>query len=616
MPPKELLTLLQRMRAKRAGPDEIADVLAENGFSSESELRAQITQEDRRARNATVSTGNIARSAVQGATLGAAGKFGVVDEQAANQFGDAHPILDGAAQLTGAIVPSLLTGGAADALVAGRFGLQGGARIAAGGGLAGAAEGAAYNAINAPEGERWGAAGAGALLGGVAGALAPSAVNLVARGMNPSLVAKDRLRAAIENSMGGRDAVVEAARAAQRAGRGDVVRMADLSPRLRSELDFAANANPDVRARVLQELGLRRADRPTRMINDAKQLMGTPLPSAGNDIAGVEAARQQWANQAYGSMRSANQVMPLDDELRSIIERPEVTQAFTRAGDTPIIAGGARPQPLSVGRLHEVKKQIAAMANAAFEKEGRGDRGAALKQAATDLDQYIASRVPEYRALNDQYRNFKTVEETLQQTQDWWRSSDVGAIRTAFNNLRRIPDRGTRTVALEAARRGIAAQWVEDLSQMKAGQMSKINDILERSEAFDTKLRIAFGNKATLNRYLQRARVELEMARTDNVTGNSMTAFRQANESYNPTEAAGQVMRGDIGGAAGGLVKEAFGRGLRQKTAANLAHPLMRQGTTGILEQLDAMLPSRRNGVMTGAGGALSAQGLMSMFQR
>ncbi len=602
MPPKDVLETVRLMRANRKSSAEIAEYLQLRGYSSETEVRAHMAREAKAERSQDITLNNLGRAAAQGATLGLAGELGGVDVEAAKQFAGANKGANFAAELVGGLIPGALTGGLGEYLAAAR-GLTGVARVGAAGGIAGATEGGLRGFINGADGERLSAAGAQAMIGGAAGTVLPGAARMVGRYVSPNLRAQDRLREALKLS-GGADAVREFGVRAQRAGRGNLVTLADASPWLRLELDDAVNVNPGARGDAMKLFSSRRANRPTRILDDLRGEVGSPLPSFDVENAALKEATQNWANQAYGTLKANADLVSFDDALSSILTRPEVKRAYRDARETPLIGGAAQPLQLTIGQLHQTKKTLRGWAGEAWTR-GNAEKGTELRKAADDLEAEIVRRSPEYADITAEYRQRMDVTRAFEQGADWWNTNDVRAVRTAFNALRRIPDRQARAEAIELARRGLAAEWVKQLNAIKPGQTEAINAMLERSTVMDNKLRIVFGNKRTMQRYLDDVQIEMDMARTDNTLGNSMTSFRGNNAEIMPDGVGNSLARGDIGGAAVSAATKMGGSGMKQASARMRATPLMRQGVPAMMEEVGRLTqPSTVRGA--GVAGAMS----------
>lgn len=617
MPPKELLALIQRMRGKGATRDEIEEVVQENGFVAENDLRMQVQYEEKKARSSALSMSNVGRAMVQGATFNGAGKLGLVDEGAAQDFASANPGMNFASEMAGAVVPSLLTGGAADAVVAGRLGMQGMGRVAAGGMLAGAAEGAAYGGINAPDGERMGSAGMGALIGGTAGALAPGMLHAGRHLLIPSVRANNRVRAAVNQTSGGRDAVLGFVDDAERAGRGDIVRLGDASPRLRQELDFAANSNPDAREQVMNALFTRKSGRPERSLQDLESQFGNPLPSRTADVGEMKESLRQWAAKYYGTMRSGNDLLATDDALLNILTRPQVQDAYRAAQSTPLIREGFGPQALTVSQLSQTRGRLRGLSGRAY-TAGDGEMGSALKDAGSQLEAWISARVPEYESLNRAYAAHQEVIRAYEGASDWWIKADRGVMEQAMANIAKMKDPEMRRNATEAARRGAASRLVEMLDGMSENAPGTLDRLVKPNPLMKKKLRVLFGSDDRVEAYMQRVRIERELSYSEGALGGSQTAMRGANADYVPESGvAGSVMRGDVGGAAMNAMSAMTGRGMRQGTAKAITPTLLTEGAGPIRRKIDDLFPNTLrpgSGILGGAAGGLAARTLLDQL--
>lgn len=308
-------------------------------------------------------------------------------------FRGAHPVVSGASEVAGGM---LLPGGAArTAATSGggllRAGLQAGRSGAVAGGLAGA--GYAPELEDVPMQSVVGAAGGG-LLGLGLGVGGQAATNAVRGG------AASRLDRAIQAG-GGEDALRRSASEATEAGRGRVQPVGALSPYLRGEAEFAATRSPSVFGQYGPKTARARAGDAERLIRDVTDITGAP--AVGRE--GLVAARQQQFGPVYRALEES--ATPLSPEhtkdVLGILQRPYVKNAYQEAVNEGLLAGENAAQP-GFKALNNLRQHLRSSQERAF-TAGDGARGAAFRQAADDLEGLLENAVPEFRAVQNAYRD-------------------------------------------------------------------------------------------------------------------------------------------------------------------------------------------------------------------
>jgi hypothetical protein len=312
-------------------------------------------------------------------------------------------------------------------------------------------------------------------------------------------------------------------------------------------------------------------------------------------------------------------VPPMNDQeaaFAKLLKQPYARSALSDAKTLGLIGDVTEPtgQP-SFEKMFNIKKNIEAAADRAFDQTGGGDLGRRLRQVQRAVEDHIAENVPGYSDVTAEYARRMGLERALDIGKKAWTTPDSRGIGEIISRL--TPDE------LQQYRYAMASEFVSRLrgtnsdtfSAALAKQGGKGEDIIG---ALPDKLTTIFGRNVTS--FMQRAAVEADMARFGDAVGNSKTALRTAMQNADPFTIA---LKGMTSGLAGGmnvlksgLLRVAAGRTLaeyNQETAQALEPLLMTRGTPAI----DAMLksfqtppaPSGLPAAMAQAGGA--AQRLM-----
>jgi len=564
----------------------------------------------------SINASNLIRSAAQGLSFGfadeAASLFGGDEEKerirlANTLFKQAHPKADIAAQLVGGL-------GAGGAVARYLPALKNMSRLGklATGAATGAGAASLQAAGEADEGHRGEAAAnvaiPGALVGVGATAVAGGLGTIgkyIGEALSPARRAEERLVdaaiAAGKKAPGlpgtplqrGVQFLRNQYTRAATAGRGDDVMLADLSPKMRSVLDFAANANDDVATDVAERVYGRMHDASDRLLGDVRLLAGDD--HAPTRLAELVEMRRTFANspEGYAGLRARNPVLRSStvasgnaevaltqnaEPLAEILNRPVVKQAIRKARKTGMIGNMKEGPELSFSHLQDVKEALDDAVESAFANK-KGNLGTRLKEARDALVEQLETRVPDYPRVAAKYREMKGLEAALQQGVEAYRMHDSRGLKQLLATF--TPQQ------LREFRRGMISALIEDLRAMQTNRDAAAR-LVNASQSLQDKLKIVFGDENVFREFMRRVQWEKAMADTRSAVGNSATARRLA-EYANQSDVLGPVVDNIVGGNPTGVVtgalrslfrdKLSYGRGrLATKTARELAPKIMAQG--------------------------------------
>lgn len=676
---------------------------------------------------------NLARSAVQGAAFNWADEIAGLVSPAFKEdmrlrgemFAEEHPAADVAAGVVGGIGTTLATLGLAAPEAAAATGVRATAGIgraalagARTGALAGAAAGAGAGEGSTADIAKAALAGGvgGAVLGGGIGAGAGAAskwFKKVPLGTDPAtgktVSISNKALTVLQNAvmaskyedrgtgkvLTGEPAVRAFMRDVTAAGRGDVALLADASSPLRNLLDTQANNNPELFGAVKEWLGTRQSGMVGRLQQDFKQgtqAGGMPfaaseaaLPFAEGKLAEGRKALNEWANEAYGSLRAVHPSIPelstkaakqlppeaeawlakleaqrnaplnsfetdvavrnaaIDKNIdqvykafgittadrtpltpeqkawQSLVQRPVVQDALRRANKFLNIRGGIDiPERPTGAQMLDFRSNLSDAKEMAFDS-GQRKLGWAIKDALKEVDNTLEEYIPGMKDVNAEYAR---------------RSSFLNAME----NGTKAWDKDSRVIALEmggltpeqqgAYRYGLASRYAAVLEGTE-----KNRDIAARlsdpSDANEARLRAVFGSDRELNKYLDAAAVDAQMAQARGAVGGSPTHLRGAATAALNNDIPSMLVKGAkstltmgprmlpilaMRGAANGLTNV-----LSQELSKEITYPLMRSGTPAIDEMLKAIMGQTAGAVGPGATKAapmVAGQAAGSMFGR
>lgn len=554
-----------------------------------------------------------ARGVTQGLMAGWADEAGLVDPAADRAQMEANPGSSMAARAVGAMLPAIATAGvvnpATSALARTGVGI-----------LTGVVSGAAAGAGEAEPGERMEGAALGGVTGGLGAGLLGGGLEL-GNALRPSVRGARRLRSAVERSTPdlrpdlelGRSTIRQTALRGEATGKPRI--LADMSPALMLEGEFAAQHSAEVFAPIEKLLWGRQLNMSRRIIDDLDVALPFGTENVSKVLQGMRTSRRAFASSpaGYAGLREANPQIPTGDFARAM-QVPETLNAWRQArlgGDMTeaslpasvrqaflvprtVMGGGGAKAPMfrqtSFRDLHAFRQMMDDKAAAAFDSR-KGNLGEAYARLRDETDAVIRAAVPDYARVQTEYARMMASERALVSGAKAWRSTadDLRSVVDA------IPDEH-----LDTFRRGMAGAIVSQLRNAKTNRRAA-TDLINRSISEDEKLELVFGDQATFQTFVRAMLDEQEMAKGLNtMVGNSRTALRQGMEEVNPVEVmaiAGSVPSAAIPAAVGARLAP---RAVNQMTARLMGKPLMTRGTTAIDEAVDEIL--RKAGAPLGRG--------------
>lgn len=571
-------------------------------------------------------------------------------------FNSEHPVASTVAGMAGGAVPFAL---APEVKVGGL------AANLAKSALIGGGTSAIAAANNAEDGHGLEAAGKAAIPGALFGAAVPAAVaGLKFLGKSGGV---ERVRNAI-NGMGGADAAKARALEFDQAGLGDQTTLGDLGDRLRSVSKYAVENNDNAAADRIGATMRRTAQAPQNLMDRARAL----LPQFGKDPnapaiqARDTADLMQWAKgpEGYGGLRDANPEMPntqlptkaspeyqaaaadleaakkkgiggkvlqmLEDKLKntegapktaepSVLTQPKVRDALRHAQETGLIGKMPDlPENPSFEKLFQVKDLVDGLTGKAF-ASGDGTAGAKLKEAAGILDEHLAANVPGYDAVRGEYAQRSKLLRAFDTGHEMFKSGDSRQIADQLASMQ--PDE------LHNARLAMASDLVAKLrapgAKTFARQLGMLGQTGASEGALSDKLGAIFGDKPTLNKYLQYANLVNEHGKMSSSYGGSQTYRNLMAGQADPMEIALDKAGAGLSTSGLPLLKSTAIRAaskmiagpMRQENAAQAHNLLMRTGTSSILKTIDEVMKrSPLVGKYATQGVPAALSGLISRF--
>lgn len=375
--------------------------------------------------------------------------------------------------------------------------------------------GAIYGALSGLGHSRPGEELKGALKGGLFGGAVGLPFGAAAGGLRALMPSAERTLAdAIGASEGGVPAV--RARAAQMAPRGGL--LADLSPQLRREGEFAATYGPGIRHPIGEELVARQSGQAERLNADFRNaLRQSPLRSRRLKV--LEGERRSWAQgpDGYGQFDPEASVQG----GLEFFQQPKVADAVNDARQLNFIGTMPNPTPEGVytfGQLHQVKRRLDQAVSNAFAK-GDGELGQRLGQVRDELLDVIDQSTPGYKQVGATYRRLLDRERALDLGFKTSRTRiDPEELRTTFDEL--PPE------AQQEFRYGLAAGFRQQLQGARTST-NVAQRLVNASKGDEQMLRLVFDNDAAFERFMHGAKMERDMAATlRRAFGGSETAER------------------------------------------------------------------------------------------
>lgn len=411
-----------------------------------------------------------------------------------------------------------------------------------------------------------------------AGTLGAAGFGLYKR-FSPSGRGKHRIELAARETPGGPQALIDRFNEFKAAGRGDLVTLGDLSPRLGAEADFVATSNEPARA-ILGELHAeRQGGVPARVRQDLTELAPSGYVAPAAEAAGIGQAKADFAasERGFEGLRQQNLVLRDPASLAGELRKPEnkpLMNAYLEARAQSLSAGGTGQA--SFRMLQDVKRDLDQRISSAF-AAGNGDLAKELKDARARLYGIMEEQVgPQYREAVATYRSLSRQEELLQEGIDVWSSRQLQPPDIEQVMRRMNPEE------LETFRRGVAGGLFRDIENARTtGNVSR--GLLKESLAQKEKMvRLIFGDKATFDAFMRRQQLEDALARMGEVVGQSATARRQQ-QLFDPVEAGVDALTSGPISAGRSLAGKASGF-VARRTARSMVPALTARGTA--LEEL------------------------------
>ena len=589
-------------------------------------------------------------STIAGVSTGAGPDAAAVARAREEAFHNAHPYADLAGKVAGNVaLLGLPWGKIAEAIglpVEAASRILPAAHTVAGTAVRGALQGGAIGALDesgAGQGveDRIKRGLAGGAIGATGGGLFGAAAGKVLSTIGTKGVAARRIADAIEKS-GGVPALKSAAQDMGAANRGDVAMLGDLSPHMQQATDFAANNNPNTYSDLATKLNARQEGMGARLQGDVADLVGAP--NATDKLAQLQASNKAWADQAYDNLRQLNPEVPLD-HIEPLTQQPKVSGAFGAANETGQIgtspeqpyvpgkapnematkgigniltggAGGEAPDPSALMQklqdpimqqqlrafghgdlldaalgtngtspsfrsLLNLRGRLNGLASSAFQR-GDGDLGTRLMQVHDALTDHLRAKVPGFADINDEFAARKRLEEALQSGVSAW---DKPTTRSMAGDLAKLNPQEQSLY-----RQGVASQLIDWLRSIPRNQ-NVAGRIVNTSDAMQDKLKAVFGDEATFDNYMARAKAERTMATTKNAVGGSATHRRDAEAMFDPIESLfGGNMLPSTRNLWPTIMRLTTGK-LNQNVAAQMGKQLSTTGVDNINNLLDTFTP-------------------------
>lgn len=552
-----------------------------------------------------------------------------IDAQTKNE----HPIADAATKTVAGAIPFLLGGGEAKGAGLLYNAARGAGIGATTGAIAGSGEGT--DAASRSQG-----ALVGGGLGAALGAAIPAGAALAKQTFGPANAAFQELVAAA-NKSGGVQKLRGALSNIVSAGRGDEAVFADLSKKLATKADFAANNSEDAFDSFVSKLGSRKKGQSDRLQQDVVELLGHE-PDAEKASAALVDNRQHWADMAYSALpldeeipkntikdavgaafkqkavksaiKQARLAGDLDpnspagalvgqlDPLQAIQHFPPVQRAIQAGIDPAAIVAAAQQgsfgpeaaaaasatvragkRPLTWDDLHQLKQVFRDRADAAFTKGGsKGALGRAYATLGDAVEGVLHDNVPGYESVTAGYRQLRNLERAVVSGGKMWDKVDS---RGLARELAGMSDKEK-----DVYRIGLASRMLGKLQNVQTNR-NEAGAYANASKNLQNKLRVIFGDEATFQEYMRRANVENDFNKLESVVGNSATYRRAAAGGHDPLGLALDLTRstlrgGHVYGAVTAAQRAAYGVNKR-RIANELAPLLLTEGENSISKLLD-----------------------------
>jgi hypothetical protein len=461
------------------------------------------------------------------------------------------------------------------------------------------------------------------------------------------------------DEMGGFAKVREANAAHRAAGTGDIVRLANLGKPFTKAADFAANNSEAAHNAISDVVDEHSSNITQKVIDNFKGAVGDAhAPSRQADLASDTRA---WADgpAGYGGIRENNPTVPLGDadplvsqprvkslwadakatgqigsdpELSGsdamtkltamnpnmdskgwshLLENPDVVAQLRAAGQGHVIDAIQKGDGHTFNNVQDLMHSLQDASESAFQG-GKNNLGFKMKDAASVVQKTLEEHVPGYAQISASYAERKGLERALEAGGEWFhKSADV----TGLNNFIK-----TLTPAeLEQARYGMASEQIIALQGKDGANAATKTMIAKNNPARQNLLKVMFGDEATFDSFMEKAKALRQISKLGDVVGGSQTHARGA---------ASKVALADELGPAAELMKPTS-LGLKHKVskmawdhtigpvlerrADKMTPQLLTQGSDAIDELLARMEANAPQGPGAGAT-KLSPAAISSLF--
>lgn len=360
-------------------------------------------------------------------------------------------------------------------------------------------------------------AAAAAALGGAAGV--GVAGRLAGRAALDRYAAQ-QLRTAVHEA-GGADELMKRVQQFDETGRGHMITLSDLDPRLTAEADYVATNNTPTRVALSKINTERRRGVPARLGADAEQLApgGYSMPQYMGEL--TNRSQQDFAASDLGfeGLRKANPEMSPQAmrKLFDFTQSPELSRVWGDAAQAGLIPPMQKDAPQSFAVLQDMKERLDDATSEAFRK-GRGQLGQKLGAARDHLVGMLTEEVPGYASVASQYAVFARRKAMLERGQEVWHQ-DI-----------QLPDLDREIASLgpeelKAFREGVLGGYLRDIENAQTNR-NLATQLMEKSAVKERKLKLIFGSESAFKDAMTRFAQEEAMGRLGQVVGGSQTARR------------------------------------------------------------------------------------------
>jgi len=262
---------------------------------------------------------------------------------------------------------------------------------------------------------------------------------------------------------------------------------------------------------------------------------------------------------------------------------PDVRLAARRAivgGDGEVVAG---ERPNTFNDLQQFKRILDAKVKKAF-KAGDGELGNAYKTVRDKVKSIITDKLPEYTATDAEYARRKGLIQSVQDGMDSFHKNDITALQHKVASLSKD--------GLEQFRHGLASEQIVAL-QGKGTGSAAVKEMTTDKLAQQARLKVVFGDEKTFDSFMEKAKSEKQFDQLKDVIGGSATARRLSSAAHDPlTDASRDLHRGMHYATIHALTHK-ITSAIQNKTATEMAKPLLTKGGDAIEKLLGELEKNR-----------------------